>query len=151
MERTAILIENKKAKIRYAVVESFSAGLELSGSEVKSLRGKHGSLDGSRVVVRGGEAYLVGATIPQYASSAQDDTYEAERPRRLLLKKSEVQELADAESKKGLTVVPLEMYNNRYIKVRIAVVRGKGKADRREDLKRKDANREMERILKRRV
>lgn len=150
MERTAILIENKKAKIRYAVVESFSAGLELSGSEVKSLRGKHGSLDGSRVVVRGGEAYLVGMTIPPYAHS-KDDAYEPERPRRLLLSKAEIQQLADAESKKGLTVVPLEMYNNRYIKVRIAVVRGKGKADRREDLKRKDANREMERILKRRV
>ncbi len=144
----AVLIENKKARMRYAVLETYSAGIELSGAEAKSLRAKNGSLDGSRVVVRGGEAYLTGATIPPYQPSNTAKGYDPERPRRLLMKKSEIAELLQAESKKGLTTVPLEVYNNRYLKVRVAVVRGKGKSDKREDLKKRDATREAERVLK---
>ena len=146
------LIEYKKALLKYAPLESFQAGLELVGGEVKSLRNKQGSLEGARVVVRGDEAFLVGMTIPAYqvANTAKD--YDPERARRLLLKKSEVIQLADAESKKGLTIIPLEVYspsgNSRFLKVRIAIVRGKNKADKREDLKRKDADRERERLLK---
>jgi len=144
-----VLLENKKAKLRFFTVESYSAGIELTGSEAKSLRQKQGSLDGARVVVRGGEAYLIGATIPPYQVANAGKGYDPERPRKLLLKKEEVAELADAESKKGLTIVPFEVYNDRYLKVRVAVVRGKGKADKREDLKKKDAEREVARILKR--
>ena len=147
--KDALLLENKKAKLRYAEVASYSAGLELTGTEAKSLRAKNGSLDGARVIVRGGEAYLAGMTIPPY-QSANAKGYDPERPRRLLLKKEEIAELADAESKKGLTIVPFEVYNNRYVKARIAVVRGKGKSDKREDLKKRDAKREAERVLKRR-
>lgn len=149
MKPDALLLENKKARMRYTLVETYSAGLELSGTEVKALRSKHGSLDGARVVVRGGEAYLVGMTIPPYQASNTLKSYEPDRTRRLLLKKSEIAELADAESKKGLTVVPLSLYNNRYVKVQVAIVRGKGKADRREDLKRQDDKRDMDRALKR--
>ena len=124
--------------------------MELSGGEVKSLRNKLGSLDGSRIVVRGGEAYLVGATIPPYQSANTSISYDPEHPRRLLLNKKELHELLEAEDRKGLTIVPIEVYNaGRYIKIRIAVVRGKGKADKREDLKKKDDAREMERALKR--
>lgn len=151
MRNDQVLIENKKAKVRYSVVETFSAGMELTGSEVKSLRKKHGSLDGARVVVRGGEAYLTGVSIPPYQPSNTEEDYDAERPRRLLLSKKEVAELADAESKKGLTVVPLELYNNRYVKVRIAIVRGKGKSDRREEIKKRESNIEIERVMKRKV
>ncbi|HYD93168.1 MAG TPA: SsrA-binding protein SmpB [Candidatus Paceibacterota bacterium] len=147
--RIMVLLENKKAKLRFFTVESYSAGIELTGSEAKSLRQKQGSLDGARVVVRGGEAYLIGATIPPYQVANAGKGYDPERPRKLLLKKEEVAELADAESKKGLTIVPFEVYNDRYLKVRVAVVRGKGKADKREDLKKKDAEREVARILKR--
>jgi SsrA-binding protein len=147
------LVENKKVHLRFEVLESFQAGLVLSGSETKSLRNKLGSLEGSRVVVRGGEAYLVGATIPPYQVSnvsASTKAYDPEQPRKLLLSKKELRELADAEAKKGLTIVPIEMYNaGRYIKVRIAIVRGKGKADKREDLKKRDAEREIARTLKR--
>lgn len=150
MKSDTILLENKKAKMRYSILETFSAGMELSGGETKALRNKLGSLDGSRVVIRGGEAYLVGMTIPPYQGRIRE-SYDAERPRRLLLKKGEIFELSEAESKKGLTSVPLEVYNNRYIKVRIATVRGKSKTDRREELKKKDAHQEMSRILKRRV
>lgn len=148
--KDAMLVENKKATLRYTILESFSAGIELSGGEVKALRGKQGSLEGARVVVRGGEAYLIGMTIPPYQAANEGKSYDPERPRRLLMKKNEIAELLSAESKKGLTVVPISVYNNRYIKVQVAVVRGKGKADKREDLKKKDAKREAERVLKNR-
>jgi len=149
MKPDSLLIENKKARMRFTLLETYSAGLELTGSEAKSLRGKHGSLDGARVVVRGGEAYLVGMTIPPYQASNVAKGYDPERVRRLLLKKSEIAELSSAESKKGLTIVPIEVYNNRYLKVRVAIVKGKGKADRREDLKRQEAKRDIARALKR--
>jgi SsrA-binding protein len=145
------LLENKKVRVRFSILETFQAGLELTGSETKALRSKLGSLDGSRVVVRNGEAYLVGATIPPYQIANTPETYDPERSRRLLLNKKELHELAEAEEKKGLTVVPIEVYNaGRYIKVRVAIVRGKGKADKREDLKKKDAEREIGRVLRNR-
>lgn len=149
MKSDTVLVENKKAKMRYSVLETFSAGIELTGGETKSLRGKHGSLDGARVVVRGGEAYITGMSIPPYQMTNTDKEYDAERPRRLLLSKKEIAELADSESKKGLTVVPLELYNNRYIKVRIAVVKGKAQRDRREEIKKRETNIEIERVMKR--
>lgn len=145
-----VLVENKKARLRYAIIDTYSAGIELTGGEAKSLRARHGSLDGARVVVRGGEAYLSGMTIPPYQVANTAKGYDPERPRRLLLKKSEIAELLSAESKKGLTTVPLEVYNNKYVKVRVAIVRGKGKNDKREDLKKADAKREAERVLKNR-
>lgn len=144
---SAPLIENKRAKLRFSVVESYSAGLELTGTEAKSLRAKQGSLDGARVLVRGGEAYLVGMTIPPF-QAANAKGYDPERPRRLLLSRKEIAELSDSESKKGLTIVPFEVYNNRYLKVRVAVVRGKGKADRREDIKKRETDIEKRRVLR---
>lgn len=143
------LLQNKKAHLRFTILESFQAGLELFGGEVKALRAKNGSLEGARVVVRGSEAYLVGMTIPPYQVANTPEDYDPERTRRLLLKKDEIAELLEAESKKGLTVVPLELYNaGRYLKLRVAIVRGKKKEDKREDLKKKDAEREIARVLK---
>lgn len=145
------LIKNKKAHLHYETLETFSAGIELVGQEVQALRRNLGSLEGARVVVRGGEAYIVGMTIPPYQAANMPKSYDPERPRRLLLAKKEIALLADNESKKGLTIVPLEVYTNkRFIKVRVAIVRGKGKADRREDLKKRDALREVGRVLKNR-
>ncbi len=144
------LIENKKAHLKFTPLQGFQAGLELFGPEVKSLRAKLGSLNGAHVVVRGGEAYIVGMTIPPYQSTNTRKDYDAERPRRLLLKKDEIRALADAEAKKGLTIIPFEVYTNKsLVKAHISIVRGKGKADKREDLKKKDALRETSRILKR--
>lgn len=146
----ATLIEYKKAGLKFERLEEFEAGLELFGHEVKSLRAKHGSLDGSRVIVRGGEAYLSGVTIPPYQATNTPKEYDPERARRLLLSKRQIAELLDADAKKGLTIVPIEVYSKgRLIKVRIAVVRGKGKFDKREDLKLKDTKRDMDRLLKR--
>ncbi len=146
------LLEYKKARMKYAVAETFAAGIELTGQEVKALRAKQGSLDGSRVVVRGGEAFILGMTIPPYQAANAPKDYDAEQARRLLLTKKEIAELADAEMKKGLTIVPLEVYTSgRNIKARVAIVRGKGAHDHREDLKKRDAERETSRVLKRRV
>jgi SsrA-binding protein len=143
------LIEYKKAGLKFERLEEFEAGIELFGFEVKALKGKQGSLDGSRILVRGGEAYLVGMTIPPYQAANTPKSYDPMRTRRLLMKKAEIRRLADEEAKKGLTIVPIEVYNKgNLLKVRVAVVRGKGKADRREDLKRQDAKREASRVLK---
>ena len=143
------LIENKKARLRFEVLETYQAGLELQGFEVKSVRAKLGGLDGSRVIVRGGEAFIVGMTIPPYQVANAPKTYDPERPRRLLLSRKEIVELLEAESKKGLTLVPLELYNAcRYLKARIAIVRGKGKADKREDMKRLEAKKEADRAMR---
>ena len=145
------LVEYKKAFLKYTPLEQFSAGLELLGTEVKALRNKLGSLDGARVVVRGGEAFIVGMTIPPYQAANTPKSYDPERPRRLLLGKKEINTLLVEEAKKGLTIVPLEVYTTgRLVKARIAIVRGKGKADRREDLKKRDASRETARVLKNR-
>lgn len=146
-----VLVEYKKAFLRFSPVESFSAGIELFGTEVKSLRSRQGSLDGARVVVRGGEAYIIGMTIPPYQAANTPKSYDPERPRRLLLTQKELHTLLVEESKKGLTIIPLEVYSNgRLVKTRIAIVRGKGKADHREDLKKRDASRETARVLKNR-
>lgn len=145
------LVEYKKALLRFAPLESFAAGIELFGTEVKALRNKLGSLDGARVVVRGGEAFIVGMTVPAYQVANAPKSYDPERSRRLLLSKKEISLLLAAESKKGLTTIPLEVYTNKgFIKVRVAIVRGKGKSDKREDLKKKDAERDMGRVLKNR-
>lgn len=144
-----IFVENKKARIRYSILESFEAGIELLGGEVKSLRAKLGKLDGSRVVVRGGEAFLTGMSIPPYQGVQAGADYDPERPRRLLLSKKEIVELMEGEEKKGLTTVPLEVYNKgRYIKVRVAIVKGKKETDRREDIKKRDTERDLARDLK---
>ena len=146
---SAALLENKKVRLRFNILEPFSAGMELFGHEVKSLRNKQGSLEGSRVVVRAGEAFLVGATIPPYQGANTPDTYEADRTRKLLLNKKEIAQLLDAETKKGLTVVPIEVYNNgRNLKLRLAIVSGKNKADRREDMKKATDLREAQREAK---
>ena len=147
----ATLLQYKKALMRFAPQETFAAGIELSGQEVKALRAKLGSIDGSRVVVRGGEAFILGMTIPHYQAANAPKNYDPEHARRLLLNKKEIAELAVAEGAKGLTIVPLEVYTvGRNLKARIAIVRGKGGADRREDLKKRDASRETSRILKNR-
>lgn len=143
------LLENKKAHLRFETLETFEAGMELHGFEVKSLRSKLGSLEGARVVVRGGEAFVVGMTIPPFQLANAPTDYDPERTRRLLLTRKEIMQLLDAEAMKGLTIIPFSVYNKgRYLKLQVAIVRGKNKADRREDLKRLEAKKEADRALR---
>ena len=143
------LIQNKKVHFNYEIIERYEAGIELFGSEVKALRAGRGSLDGSHVTVRGGEAYLVGATIQPYQSGNIPKDYDATRNRRLLLTKSEIEELGAQESKNGLTIVPISVYNKSHkLKVEIAIVRGKKTHDKRETIKKREAERDVMRDLK---
>ncbi len=143
------LIRNKKATFNYEILEKFDAGIELFGFEVKSIKSKQGSLEGSHVSVRGGEVFLLNTNIPPYQAANTPDSYDPERNRRLLLTKKEIKKLMEFEAKKGLTVVPLSMYTKgNKIKVGIAVVRGKKKFDKRESIKKKDTRRDIEREIK---
>lgn len=143
------LIQNKKARFDYDILEEYSAGIELFGFEVKSLKNKRGSLEGSHVTVRGGEAFLLNAHIPPYQPKNTPKEFDPYRNRRLLLTKKEIAELAGHESQKGLTMVPLEVYNMRgLIKITIAVVRGRKKHDKRHILKERESKRKIERFLK---
>jgi len=145
----ATLIENKKVRFNYEIMEEFEAGVELTGSEVKSLRYKKASLEGAYISVRGGEAFLLGATIAPYQPKNIDKSYDKERPRKLLLTKKEIGILSGHEQKRGLTIVPISLYNKgRNLKLRIAVVRGKKKFDKRETIKKRDTERELRRSLK---
>lgn len=143
------LIENPRARFDYEILEEFEAGLELFGYEARSLRAKQGSLRGSRVVVRGGEAYLVGATIPPWQQANAPKSYDPERPRRLLLNKKEIARIAAAEDQQGLTAVPISMYSkNRYMKLQLGIARGKKKADKRDTIAKRETERSIRRTLK---
>jgi SsrA-binding protein len=143
------LIYNKKATFNYEILETFEAGLELLGCEVKSLRAKRGSLEGAHITVRGGEAFLIGAHIPAYQVKNAPQDFDERRMRRLLLSKKELSSLAGTESTKGLTLVLISVYNKqRNLKLEIGVGRGKKKHDKRETLKRRESDREIRRTLK---
>lgn len=143
------LIDNKKVHFNYEVLERYEAGIELLGVEVKALRAKRGSLEGSHVTVRGGEAFLIGATVNPYQTGNTPKSYDPVRHRRLLLTKDEIAELSAKESQKGLTIVPIAVYNKgRKLKVEIAVVRGKKAHDKRETLKKRESERDIMRDIK---
>ena len=142
------LAENRKARFDYEILKRFTAGLELLGAEVKSVRAGKINLQGAFVGVRGGEAYLLSASIPPYQPKNTPSEYDETRPRKLLLDKAEIGELAEAESTKGLTIVPLSVYNKgRFLKLDLAIARGKKKFDKRESIKKRDVEREIKRTL----
>ncbi|OHA24539.1 MAG: SsrA-binding protein [Candidatus Taylorbacteria bacterium RIFCSPLOWO2_01_FULL_44_26] len=142
----SILLDNKKAHLNYEVLETFEAGIELFGFEVKSLKNKQGSLDGAHVIIRGGEAYAIGILVPPYQQNNTPKDYESRRNRRLVLTKKEIARMADIESGRGLTIVPLSMYiKGDRIKISLASVRGKNKRDKRETIKRREVDRAIRR------
>lgn len=146
---TESLIYNRKAAADYEVLETFEAGIELLGLEVKSLRKNQGSLLGAHVTVRGGEAFIIALNIPAYQEKNTPKEYDPKRNRRLLLTKSEIHKLSSFEAKKGLTIVPISMYSKgKKIKVQISIVRGKKKYDKREDIKERETDREIRREFK---
>mgnify|MGYP000153291551 CR=1 FL=1 len=139
-----ILSENRRARFDYEIMETLVSGVELLGQEVKAAKAGQFALAGSRVLVRGGEAYLVGATIPPYQTKNTQPDYKADRTRKLLLKKEEIATLESTLSTKGNTVIPLECIEARgLVKLRLAIARGRKAADKREYLKNKAARREM--------
>ena len=145
-----VVCENRRARHEYEVQESVEAGLALTGSEVKALRGGHGNLAEAYVRFENGEAWLVDAHISPYAQAGRNN-HEAKRPRKLLLGKNEILRMAPRVSQKGLTAIPLRLYfKGPWAKVEVALARGKKLHDKRQSLKEADDRREMERALKHR-
>lgn len=143
------LVTNRKAGFNYEILEKYTAGMELFGFEVKSLRKSQGSLEGSYVNIKGGEAWIIGLYIPPYQVGNTPKEYDPYRERKLLLTKKEIMALDRARETKGLTIVPLSVYNkNGILKVEIAIAKGKKKFDKRETLKKQTALRDVERDLK---
>lgn len=143
------LVSNQKAYFNYEIIEKFEAGLELHGFEVKALKLSRASLVGARVIIRGGEAYLVGAVVQPYQAKNLPADYEAGRSVKLLLTKKEISRLAGVEHQRGLTIVPLSVYNKAgKLKLELAIARGKKKYDKRETLKKREAKRQIDRTLK---
>lgn len=139
-------VMNKKAHFDYEILEKFVGGIELTGIEVKSIKNNQGSLLGAYVGVRGGEAFLLGADIPPYQMANTPESYERIRARKILLTKKEIKILADAESKKGTTIIPISLFPKaNKIKIEIGIARGKKKFDKRESIKKRDSEREMRR------
>lgn len=143
------LIENKKAHFDYEILETFEAGLELMGPEVKTLRNKRGSITGARVIARGNEVYIVGMDIPPYQPHNMPTDYDSQRTRKLLLSKAEIARLAGKGEEKGLTIIPIRVYTKgRFIKIEVALAKGKKKYDKREKIRKRDIEREVGRTLK---
>ena len=144
------LIGNKKAYFNFDIKETFSAGLELFGFEVKSVRKGQGSLDGSHITVRGNEAFLVNSFIPPFQEKNSPVDYDPRRNRKLLLTSKEIQEIAKIEKTKGLTIVPIMVYNKgRKLKIEIGVARGKKRFDKRNTIKERETDIEIRREFKR--
>ncbi len=140
------LVTNKKAHFNYDITDTYSAGMELFGFEVKSLRKGLGNLEGSYVTVRGNEAFLVGAFVPAFQEKNAYKDFDPRRNRKLLLTSKEIREIETIEKTKGLTIVPISVYNKgRVLKVDLGVGKGKKKHDKRETLKKQTVARENRR------
>jgi SsrA-binding protein len=146
----ATLVANKKAHLSWEIEQKLDAGIELLGFEVKSLKNGQGSLEGASVGVRGGEAFLIGATVSPYQVGNTPTDYDPMRPRRLLLHKFEIDALLGAESTKGHSLIPLSFYTkNNQIKLEIGIGRHKKKHDKRADISKRETNRDIQREMKR--
>ncbi len=149
-KRIKIITDNRKARHLYEILETYEAGVELVGTEVKSVRAGKVNLGDGYALIRNGEACLLNVHISPYQASAAYFNHDPRRTRKLLLHKKEISKLIGLVEQKGLTLVPLKMYfKDSWVKVVIAVGRGKKLHDKRETLKRRDDQRDMARAMKR--
>ena len=147
--RFKVVAENRKARFNYELGEHFEAGIVLTGSEVKSLRAGKGNIAESYADPRHGELWLVNSNIPEYLQ-AHHFNHTPKRPRKLLLHQRQINRLAGAVEREGMTIVPLKLYFNDKgrAKVEIALARGKKLHDKRETLKRRSWERERGRLMR---
>ncbi len=147
---TKLITSNKKARRDYHILETFEAGLVLVGTEVKSLRDGKASLAEAYARLRDDELYLVGAHIPEYTHGNRQN-HDPTRARKLLLHRREIDRLRGKIEEKGLTLIPLRLYwKGGRAKIEIALGRGKKDYDRRQDVAKREAQREMDRAMARR-
>jgi SsrA-binding protein len=143
-----VITNNKRATFDYELLERFEAGLVLTGTEIKSVRGHHASLQQSYVQARNGELWLIEANISPYDHGNREN-HDPKRPRKLLLHRREINRILDKLAQRGLTLIPTRLYlKSGRAKVEIALARGKRKYDKRHDIAERDANRQVERALR---
>lgn len=147
-DKVKLVYNNKRATFDYEILERFEAGVVLTGTEIKSVRDNKVSLQQSFVQARGDELWLLEANIAQYVHGNREN-HDPKRPRKLLLHRREINRILTNLTQKGLTVVPTRMYlKGGRAKVEVALARGKRKYDKREDIARRDADRQVERALR---
>lgn len=145
-----IVSDNRQARHLYEILETYEAGIELKGTEVKSVREGKANLKDGYALIRNGEAVLINVHISPHNTTSQYFNHEAKRTRKLLLHKQEIRKLIGKVEQQGLTLVPLRMYLKRgWVKILIGLGRGKKLHDKREDIKRRDDQRDMARAMKR--
>jgi SsrA-binding protein len=145
------VVTNRRARHKFELVEKMEAGIVLTGSEVKALRGGKAQMSDAYAVVERGEVWLRNLHIPPY-EFATDDAHDPERPRKLLLHRAEIERLVGKTAQKGLTLIPTRVYfKGPRAKVELALARGKEGRDRRRELADRDARREIEREFKERM
>ncbi len=146
-----IIHKNKKAYFDYEILQKFTAGLALSGAEVKAVREGKVNLKGAYVTIRKGEAFLKNMHIAKY-SHASDPDYDPFRERKLLLNKKEIEKIAGQFNTQGISVIPLDIFiEKRYVKCLIALGRGRKKADKRQVIKEREVKRQLDRAIRKRV
>jgi SsrA-binding protein len=144
-----VVADNRKARFNYAIGETYEAGLALTGSEVKSLRAGKATIAESYADARGGEIWLINSNIPEYLQAARFN-HLPKRPRKLLLHARQINKLAGAVEREGMTIVPLKIYFNDKgrAKIEIALARGKKLHDKRETEKKRSWERERGRLMR---
>jgi len=139
------VVSNRKARHDFEILERFETGIVLSGAEVKSLRGGHGSLTEAFARVRDGEVWLEGMHIPPYAQAADKARYQPTRPRKLLLHRKEIERLVGKAAERGLTLVPMRVYfAHGLAKVELGLGRGKRQFEKRQAIAEREHRREIE-------
>jgi SsrA-binding protein len=142
---------NRRARHRYELLERFECGIELRGSEVKSLRQGNAQIGDAYAVIEDGEVWLRGAHIPPYDPASREN-HDPDRDRKLLLHRYEIERLTGRAQRKGLTLIPTRIYfKNRRAKVELALARGKEQRDRRREIRDRDVRREVEREHRQRL
>jgi SsrA-binding protein len=149
-EGIKIVSDNRQARFLYEILDTYEAGIELKGTEVKSIREGKVNLRDGYVLIRNGEAWLINAHISPYGTASEYFNHDPRRTRRLLMHKQEIRKLIGKVEQQGLTLVPLKMYLKRgWVKIEVALGKGKKLHDKREDERRREDKREMERAMKR--
>ncbi|MDC0835348.1 SsrA-binding protein [Leptolyngbya valderiana BDU 20041] len=144
-----VISDNRQARYRYEILDTYEAGIELKGTEVKSIRQGRVNLRDGYALIRNNEAWLFNVHISPYNTASQYFNHDPRRTRKLLLHRDEIRKLIGKVEEKGLTLVPLKMYlKNGWVKVLIGLGRGKKLHDKRESLKKKQEKREIARALK---
>ena len=148
-DRTRVVAQNRRARFNYEIGETFEAGIALTGTEVKALRGGKATIAESYADARGNEIWLVNANIPEYLQGGRFN-HAPKRPRKLLLHQRQINRLAGAVEREGMTIVPLKIYFNDKGRAKIEIALGKGKKlhDKRETLKKRSWDRERGRLMR---